>query len=83
MERRRRSSGPGLLACGRRSRGRRDRLYLLLEKEKFQGRGTVTYWDEAEVEDTPDYVEAPVECADARGCDFDDHEVKYPRGLVR
>ena len=55
---------------------------MLLEKEKFQGRGTVTYWDEAEVEDTPDYVEAPVECADTGGCDFDDHEVEDPMGLV-
>ena len=55
---------------------------MLLEEEGFQGRGVVTYWDEAEVEDTPDYVEAPVECADARGCDLDDHEVEDPGGLM-
>jgi hypothetical protein len=42
----------------------------------------LTYWDEGEVEDTPDYVKAPVKRADTGGCYFDDHEVEDPKGSV-
>ena len=47
-----------------------------------EGGRLLTYWDEGEVEDTPDYVKAPVKRADTGGCYFDDHEVEDPKGSV-
>ena len=57
-------------------------MFVIRGRRVLREGGGVTYWDEGEVEDTPDYVEAPVKCADAGGRDFDDHEIEDPRGLV-